>query len=146
MALHPLRVAHTSDPKELIIKEVGYLIPDFQPLGAGVLIVMYERGKQAGDEMVRTAGGIYVPETATGALANDKYQGKVGLVMAMGPIAFKEDDTHQWGGVTPNIHDWVMINVGDTYSFDLPGPRRARLVEDVNVKFIVSPAVFDAVW
>lgn len=142
----PLRLHHKTDPKQDIIDDVGDLVRHFQPLGAGVFIVMYERGNQKGTAEVTTQGGIIVPATATGALAEDKYQGKVGLVMALGPIAFKEDDNHQWGGVTPQVGDWVMISVGDTYSFDLPGPRRARFVEDVNVKFVVSPAAFDAVW
>jgi co-chaperonin GroES (HSP10) len=142
----PLRVIHKTDPKEDILHDVGHLVPHFQPIAAGVFIVMYERGNQKGGGEVTTQGGIIVPSTATGALAEDKYQGKVGLVMALGPIAFEEDASHKWGNAVPQVGDWVMISVGDTYSFDLPGPRRARLVEDVNVKFIVSPEAFDSVW
>lgn len=142
----PLRVVHKTDPRQDIIDDVGDIAKHFQPLGAGVLIVMYERGKQKGGEMAQTSGGIFIPETATGVIKEDKYQGKVGLVMALGPIAFTEDERHQWGAVTPKIGDWVMVSVGDTYSFDLPGDRRARLVEDVNIKFIVSPEAFDSVW
>lgn len=140
----PLRVVHTTDPKQDIIDDVGSFINGIEPLGAGVLLVMYERGKQKGD--VRTAGGIIVPETQTGTLREDKFQGKVGLVMALGPLAFQEDATHQWGGNTPKVGDWVMINVGDTYSFDLPNDRRARIAEDVNVKAKVQSAQFDGVW
>lgn len=142
----PLRVVHKTDPKQDILDDIGDVAKAFQPVGAGVLIVMYERGKQKDGEMARTAGGLFIPETAGGVLKEDKYQGKVGLVMSLGPIAFKEDSNHHWGNSIPKIGDWIMISVGDTYSFDLPGDRRARIVEDVNVKCIVSPAAFDLVW
>jgi len=142
----PLRVVHKTDPRQDIQDDVGAFISAFQPIGARVLIVMYERGKTKGGEMARTAGGIYVPETASGTLREDKYQGRVGLVMALGPIAFAEDDSHHWGYVIPRIGDWVMVNIGNTSAFDLPNDRRARYVEDVHVEAIVSPDGFDIVW
>ncbi len=143
---HPLRVVHNTDPAQDIRDDVQGFIASIQPLGAQVLLVMYERGKQKGGGDTMTAGGIIVPITAQGIMAEDHWQGKVGLVMAMGPIAFKDDTSHQFGGVTPKVGDWVMINIGDTYSFDLPGERRARMTDDVNVKAIVSPNHFDVVW
>lgn len=142
----PLRVIQSSDPAQDIMDDVGEFIPHFRPVGAGVLLVMYERGNQKGGGEVKTKGGIIVPNTATGALAEDKYQGKVGLVVALGPIAFTEDASHRWGDAVPQVGDWVLISIGDSYSFDLPGPRRARMVDDVNVKLIVSREAFDAVW
>lgn len=131
----PLKVVHDTDPKQDIWDEVGRYIEQIEPLGDRVLLVMYERTKQKGD--VRTAGGIIVPETKNGSAVEDKWQGKVGMVVKMGPLAFTEDETHKWGGVVPKVGDWVMISVGNSYSFDLPGDRRAREVRDVYVENIV---------
>lgn len=142
----PLRVVHKTDPKQDILDDVGHLIPSFNPICDQVLLVMYERGKQKNGDLAKTEGGIYLPNGTTGALAEDKWQGKVGLVVAMGPIAFTEDDNHKWGKVVPKIGDWVMISIGDSYSFDLPGDRRARQVSDASVKLILKSEALQAVW
>ena len=142
----PLRVVHKTDPKQDILDDVGHLIEFFQPVGDQVLLVMYERAKQKGGGDVTTAGGIIVPQGATGLLAEDKWQGKAGLVVAMGPIAFTEDDNHKWGHAVPKVGDWVMISIGDSYSFDLPGDRRARQVSDASIKVIIQPEALQSVW
>ena len=142
----PLRVVHKTDPKQDIYDDVGHLVEFFQPVGDQVLLVMYERAKQKGGGDVKTAGGIIVPQGATGLLAEDKWQGKAGLVVAMGPIAFTEDDHHKWGNATPKVGYWVMISIGDSYSFDLPGDRRARQVSDASVKLIIQPEALQSVW
>ena len=142
----PLRVAHKTDPRDDIYEDLQHVIPLFQPVGDQVLLVMYERGKQKGGGDVKTDGGIIIPQSATGALAEDKWQGKAGLVVAMGPIAFTEDESHKWGGVVPKIGDWVLISIGDSYSFDLPGDRRARQVADSSIKVILQPEALQAVW
>lgn len=153
----PIRVVHETDPKDDIRRDVGHLCEGMTVMGADVLIVMYER--VSGEAEKKTAGGLLVPITARTTAHEDKFQGKVGLVMKMGPLAFEDDDNHRWGGVRPQVGDWVLINVSETYSFDLPvytahaartgspdGERRCRLVQDVYVKLIVSEEMFDAIW
>jgi hypothetical protein len=158
----PVRVVHDKDPADEIRDDVGRLCAGIKPIAADVLIVMYERTNVKDGQERRSAGGIIVPITANSTASEDKFQGKVGLVMAMGPIAFKADDTHDWGSPNdvPKVGDWVLVNVSQTYSFDLPvygteaakrsgspdGQRRARLVQDIYVKGIVSPEMFDAIW
>jgi hypothetical protein len=155
----PVRVVHDTDPAEEIVRDVGYLCDDITVMGADVLIVMYERLKGGGGREVKTAGNIILPNTANTTAHEDRFQGKVGLVMKTGPIAFQEDDNHKFGDIIPKVGDWVLVNVSETYSFDLPvydssrtipgspaGERRARIVADVYVKAIVSPKMFDAIW
>lgn len=143
----PVRIQHKTDPKDDIYDEVGHLIQYFHPTGAQVLLVMYERAKRKGGGETRTqSGNLIIPETALGALAEDKWQGKVGLIVAMGPLAFKDDDAHHWGDKPPQIGDWAMIRVGDAYSFDLPGERRAREVEDVMIRLVLDQEALDLVY
>lgn len=134
----PLQVIHDRDPRDAVWQDVGDHIKGIEPLAAGVLLIMYERG--AGGE-VRTKSGIILSAKTTN---EDKYQGKAGLVVKLGPIAFTDDVGHQWGDMKPKVGDWVIVNVGDSFSFDLPNDRRARIVEDVNVKAIINQP--DAVW
>jgi hypothetical protein len=140
----PVRLVHNTDPKQEIIDDAAELLSGVKIPPYSVLLVMYERG--VGKEK-KTAGGIIVPQAQpTGTLREDTFQGKVGLVMKVGALAFTEDDTHHWDGFKPAEGDWVAISVGDTYSFDLPGPRRCRIVDDANVRMIVPDEVFDAIW
>lgn len=153
----PVRVLHDSDPAEEIMNDVGWFIDGITPLGTEVLLVMYERVVR-GEK--KTSGGIIVPATQGKTAAEDKYQGKAGLVVKLGATAFQEDETHRWGGVVPKVGDWVLIDVRETYSFDVPiytdpklrlgspiGERRFRQAHDVHVRILVDdPALFDAAW
>ena len=138
----PLRVVETVDPRTLIQQQVGDFLPHINPIGTGVLIVLYERGKQHGD--IKTAGGIIVPEVKLGALSEDKYQGKVGLVIRTGPAAFLEDANHKWADRLPQEGDWVLCRHSDMFMFDLPNDRRGAIVSDVHVMAILDKP--DIVW
>jgi co-chaperonin GroES (HSP10) len=122
-----IQMARDADPKAEILSEVGPFLPNVVVLGARLLVAVYVRAE-------RTAGGILLPGQTRG---EDKYQGKVGLVLAAGSLAFQSDETHRFGGVTPQMGDWVVFSVGDTFAFEL-GKQRCRAVEDVDVHMILS--------
>lgn len=124
-----IAMLHEVDPKQEILAEVKPYLADVEPLGTDVLLAMYIRPE-------KTKSGLYLPENK-GARHEDQYQGKVGLVLKMGPAAFREDDSHVWGGRVPQVGDWIAVNVGDTWSCEL-GKRRCRIVEDVHCKLIVQ--------
>ena len=58
----------------------------------------------------KTKGGLFIPEKSRD---EDIYQGSVGLVIAMGPGAFKDDNVAQFHGVKLNIGDWVLYSPSD---------------------------------
>lgn len=126
-------MVHDTDPAEAIRAAVAPFIADVAPMGAELLVGVYERPE-------KTAAGLFLPDKTRG---EDKFQGKVGLVLACGPLAFAEDDHHHWGDRVPKVGDWIAFNVGDTFSFELGG-HRCRVVEDVNVKLILQRP--DIVW
>jgi len=138
----PLRVVHTQDPKEVLYNATAPYLKDWKIKPTALLLAMYERGKNGGE--AKTAGGIIVPDVQHGSLKEDKYQGKVGLVMKVGELAFQDDETHAWGEFKPKVGDWVVVNVGDTFSFDIPDDRRCRIVDEQNVRAVVP--VPDTVW
>ncbi len=126
---------HEVDPKEEIISKLGDILDGFEILNNEVLLVIYRRPKT-------TRGGIVLTDRV---LDEDKYQGKVGLIVKVGPSC-------DFPTVPPNtpigLHDWVMIKASDSFALDLLGPDNkeipCRLVMDkfVRVK-ITNPGL---VW
>ena len=122
-----LEVIHDKDPKQEIWDDLTGYIDGMEPLGAQVLVGIYKRPE-------RLQSGVYIPSET---MDEDNHQGKIGLVLKLGPIAFEEDSTHRFGTVIPKIGDWVLYRVPDTFRFVL-GKRHCRFVEDVNIRAIIA--------
>lgn len=57
-------------------------------------------------------------QLTTATRNEDKFQGKVGLVLKVGPLAFEDDATHDWRGQRARPGDWVLFGYGDGTDFD----------------------------
>lgn len=87
----------------------------------------------------RRSSGIIVPQTSR---AEDRFQGKIGLVVAMGPGAFKDDVLAQFHGKKLNVGDWVLTRASDGWEIFYNGCT-LRVFEDVNIKAIIAdPTVY----
>lgn len=129
----PIAMLHETDPvKDLLAKTVR--LSDWKVMSAKVLVAVYQRP-------AKTKSGLYLSDQTR---VEDKYQGKVGLVIAKGPLAFTEDDRHHWDGVVPGIGDWVFYNPGDTQPFEAGDDQRCRFVEDADIYAILPQP--DLVW
>lgn len=128
-----IQMVHARDPKEEILEEIGDNLKDIVLMGSRVLVAVYTRPE-------KTAGGIIVTQQTQ---AEDKAQGKVGLVVKVGPLAFTDDGEHKFPEPNPQVGDWVMFRVGDTHPFEL-GKRRCRTIHDVDVQMIIPQP--DMVW
>ena len=62
--------------------------------------------------MTRSHGGILYTDKAKD---EQRYQGKVGLVLAMGATAFKFSGKFSWDGPAPDVGDWVFYRAADTF-------------------------------
>lgn len=127
---------HFEDPKIRLLKEVGFVADQVDVPSSKVLVAIYYRPET-------TQGGIIDPTVQAG----DSYQGKIGLILKMGPLAFQDDDTHVWGNVRPKVHDWVQYRVGDTAPWRIGRNEMLphfRYVEDVNILAIWKRP--DLVW
>jgi hypothetical protein len=47
------------------------------------------------------------------AQLDDRFQGKCGLVLKMGPLAFKDDNTVKFGGEKLEVGDWAIYRPSD---------------------------------
>jgi hypothetical protein len=144
----PLQLLHDVDPAQEIIGDSAELLASFQIRPYDVLLVMYQRELITGDKRLRS--GIFLSDNGVGTLREDAYQGKVGLVMKVGSLAFTDEADHKWEGFAPKVGDWVVINVGDTFGFELPkvlgknSGRKVRIVDENLVRAIVPEP--DVVW
>lgn len=122
-------MTHDEDPKTVINRELGKRAQGMHPIGAQILIGTYVRPE-------KTAGGIFLTDKNR---EEDLYQGKVGLVMGMGPLAFTDDERtgHKWGKPVPKIGDWVVFRVGDTLGA-LAGKRMLRFLDETAIRAIID--------
>ena len=100
-----MAMKHDVDPRQDLLKQIGDL-KDIELFNNQVLCAIYVRPE-------KTLGGIIIPEQNR---AEDKIQGKVGLVVRQGPTAFV-DDTDKWfSGIDVKLNDWVVFRASDGWS------------------------------
>lgn len=122
-----IKMTHAVDPKQELRDKLRGAERNIRIMGARVLVATYIRPE-------KTASGLYIADRTRD---EEKHQGKTGMVIALGPLAFAEDDTHQWGDDRPTIGDWVMFNVGDTRRLVI-GEAECRVLEDVAVQAVIA--------
>jgi co-chaperonin GroES (HSP10) len=111
----------TPDPKQEILDKLGDLT-HFEIANNEVLLAIYRR-----DE--KTPGGIILTHNS---LKEDVYQGKVGLVVKIGPGC-------RFPNINIQIHDWVVTRASDTWALDVNADPKALKRED----FVPCRLVFD---
>lgn len=100
-----------------------------------VLVALWE-----GDEKI---GSILVPDKIKD---ENIYQGKTGLIIALGHLAFTRDETHVWGERVPQVGDWVVFRISDGIPLVLGGRegQHCRLLNEMKVRMIIDSP--DAVY
>lgn len=133
MARAKLReIAAGEDPKEALLNALGD-ISGLEIFHNQVLVATY-----IGPE--KTSGGIILPDKS---LAENRFQGKVGLVLKLGPLAFKDDEVNGafFGGKSLEVGDWVFFRPADgmeMFSVDRTGGVPCRVFRDIDIKGRVS--------
>lgn len=113
--------AHDKDPRQKLLDELGDL-NGVEILHNLVLCAVYIAPE-------KTKGGIIRPYQN---VEEDKFQGKVGLIVKCGPRAFESDAKWQWPE-DMGVGDWVFYRVSDTGPMTVNG-QTCRLMEDIDVK------------
>ncbi len=98
-----IEVRHDEDPKRTLLDALGPLPPGIVQ-GTRILVAIYVPPMVA-----QTAGGIHLPDSLKEEDVNEYcWQGKVGLIVAMGEGAYVDDDAHTFGSKN-KLHDWVWF-------------------------------------
>lgn len=121
---------HEIDPRVAINNRVGD-ISEIEVFGNDVLVAIYKRP-------TKTKSGIILTDNTLG---EDVHQGKVGLVLKMGPTAYLDEDGNKFRDIKEG--DWVVFRPSDgwrvtlntlqgTYSKD--DTVDCRIVSDISVR------------
>ncbi len=113
---------HDVDPRQTTLDRMGDL-STIRLSGAQILIATYLRPE-------KTKGNIIITEAVRD---EDKYQGKCGLVLKMGPLAYIETEKMNFGGYKAKVGDWVFYRPVDGIALSVNG-QHCRVLEDVNIK------------
>lgn len=120
---------HSVDPKQTVLDAVGdiYSSEIMEISACQVLIGTYVRPE-------KTAGGLL---QAAITRREDEYQGKVGLILKMGPMAFHFDSEESpWPIRPPREGDWVVYRVHDGFMTTING-HPCRFLEDLQIRAII---------
>lgn len=130
--MNVLAMNHEEDPRDKIMSELGD-ISGFKLLNNQVLCAVYIRPE-------KTKSGLYLSDKYRD---EDRSQGKIGLLIAHGPSAFKDESGEWFGGYEFNIKDWLVFRPSDGWPVTVNGVL-CRIMSDTQVKGIVDNP--DRVW
>jgi len=127
-----MRMVHAEDPKQKLKDEIG-TVPDEIVMFTRILVAVYRRPE-------KTAGGIILTDRATD---EDVWQGKVGLVIKKGPLAYQDDEVTKFHGHEVNEGDWVWFRPSDGMACQVNGVPCRIFKEEGIIGRINHP---DEVW
>lgn len=125
---------HEEDPREVILKRVGDL-SGVEVFGSDMLVAIYKRPE-------KTKSGLILTETTR---TEDIHQGKVGLVIKMGPFCYIDEEGNKYRDI--NVGDWVVFRPSDGWRVTLNTLQRSiskddtvdcRIVGDGSVRIRVA--------
>jgi hypothetical protein len=99
--LRAIAQAANIDPKRALLNSAGPLT-DYEVFHNLVLVATYVPSEKI--------GSIIMPDRS---MMEARFQGKMGLVLKCGPLAFQDDSVAKFGGVTVEPGDWVLYRPSD---------------------------------
>lgn len=127
-----MTMAHDIDPKQKLLEDLGD-ISNVEIFNNQVLVAVYIRPQ-------KTKSGIYLSDKT---IDEDRYQGKVGLLVGMGPSAFNDDNGQWFNQAQFNLHDWLVFRPSDGWSININGVL-CRMMSDTQVKMRIPTP--DVAW
>jgi co-chaperonin GroES (HSP10) len=118
-----MKLSHDPGARERTLSAVQPYLDDIELFGNRVLVAVYEAPAEA-----KTKGGIILTESSK---EENIWQGKTGLVIKVGPWAFKDRDGVLWSDKEfVEVGDWVSFHIGETRMFRLGGEHHCRVLTD----------------
>lgn len=125
---------HATDPRKEILDRVGDL-SGVDVFGSDVLVAIYKRPE-------RTKTGIILADSTR---EEDRYQGKVFLILKLGPTAFVDDEGNKFRDIQEG--DWVVARTSDGWAVTLNSAHGittresaidCRIITDINIRLRVA--------
>lgn len=124
-----LQYTEGEDPKKVVFDALGDALGDWPLFLNQVLVVTAPHPEKS------KGGLLYVPKT----MDEERFQGKVGLVVKLGELAF--DDETRWPNedTRPKIGDWVFYRNADTSECSINGISCRFILDDCIKGRVPSP-------
>lgn len=129
-----VKMDHTIDPRDDLKNKLGD-ISAFEIFENYILVGVYIRPE-------RTSSGIYLSDKTR---EEDRYQGKIGVVLKKGPTAFEDPDKKWFKDVNIQTDDWVVFKPSDGWALTVNGVL-CRMIPDIDVRGKISVNSPDMVW
>ena len=122
-----MEMQHFVDPVEEITERIGDLSEVVVPFNK-ILIGIYLRpGK--------TKSGLHLPDQYR---AEDVYQGKSGLILKRGPMAFVDDERVKFNGLDPQVGEWVVFRPSNGLKLDIRHQEgHCILLTDTQIELVI---------
>ena len=127
-----IAMAHDTDPREHLQKEVGDL-SGVEIFNMQVLVAVYIRPE-------KTKSGIILSDKTRD---EDRFQSKVGLIVKKGPSAFVDDEGKWFSGLDIKEGDWIVFRPSDGWNVTVNGTL-CRMLDDMSIRGRISHP--DQVW
>lgn len=128
------QMLHEVDPKQAVLDRVGSL-DNIEIFGNDILVAIYKRPS-------KTKSGIILTDNT---LNEDIHQGKVGIVLKMGPAAYLDEDGNRFRDIKEG--DWCVFRPSDGWRVTLNTLRGnyskdntvdCRIISDLSIRARVS--------
>lgn len=134
-AHHRIRTVHVEDPRDVIVNAVGSDLQQVELWGHSVLVGIYIR------PATHVQVGAAKLEIAPEAVDEDRYQGKIGMVLLCGPRAFQDNERDYpqrlFSGLKAEPGDWVVFRASDGLKMMI-GDHECRCIPDINIRAKIS--------
>ena len=111
------------DPKQVVLDAILPLVKDLDIYRNEVLVVTAPNKAQS-------TGGIILPEQYK---KEQRFQGKIGLVVALGEIAFNDKDLWPNEDTRPTVGTWVFYRTADSNECAIGG-YSCRFIDDNKIR------------
>lgn len=129
----PLMIMHhEDDPAKALINKIGDLSEFVVPFNK-ILVGIYIR-----PNVKKIEGTDKVIHLGDETVAEDKYQGKAGVILKKGPMAFVDDDRVKFHGLNPEVGEWIAFKPSDGMKIDIRGAKgHCILLTDTQVQLVI---------
>lgn len=127
--MRALKFQHKEDPAEALRRDIGD-VSWVSLFGPTVLVATYQPRSE-----MKTEGGIILPEQSRDEWL---WQGKIGLVLAVGPLAFldSDDGRYKFCGKKAEVGDWCLYRASDGFQLVLDS-HHCRILNDVHILAVI---------
>ena len=122
-----MTMKHIVDPVEELMDRIGDLDEITVPFNK-ILVGIYMRPNQ-------TKSGIILADSTRD---EDRFQGKSGLILKKGPMAFQDDDKVKFNGLNPEVGECIVFRPSNGMKLDIRSKDgHCILLSDTQVELVI---------